>query len=336
MALLLTVATGAWAQDPDPIDLTPSADGTVWTLSTMPEYDVELEVTYYTDEEVAEMEEAAAYTEGVELTPSADGKTWTLAAMPGFDVELEVTYYDELIDNADNNTLLESLDGQTTDIYLDRTLGTEKWYTLCLPFSVDLTADGPLKGLMAKTLSSVVNDGTKLTVTFSEAVTAIEAGKPYIVRLPEDATIDIVDPLFEGVTISKTLHDVEVAGATFKGTYAPVVLPKPDTKKLFLQNNMLYYPWTDDATINAFRAYIVLDMDVPTTAGAPNIVLNFDDDTATGITNTDFTDKDSSDSYNSCSKDNAWYDLQGRKTAKGQQPKAKGVYIHNGRKEVVR
>ena len=36
MALLLTVATGAWAQDPDPIDLTPSADGTVWTLSTMP------------------------------------------------------------------------------------------------------------------------------------------------------------------------------------------------------------------------------------------------------------------------------------------------------------
>ena len=30
------------------IDLTPNADGTEWTLSTMPEYDVELEVTYYT------------------------------------------------------------------------------------------------------------------------------------------------------------------------------------------------------------------------------------------------------------------------------------------------
>ena len=55
MALLLTLATGAWAQDPDPIDLTPSADGTVWTLSTMPEYDVELEVTYYTDAELDQM-----------------------------------------------------------------------------------------------------------------------------------------------------------------------------------------------------------------------------------------------------------------------------------------
>ena len=28
MALLLTLAAGAWAQDPYPIDLTPSADGT--------------------------------------------------------------------------------------------------------------------------------------------------------------------------------------------------------------------------------------------------------------------------------------------------------------------
>ena len=36
MALLLTVATGAWAQDPDPISLTSSANGTVWTLSSMP------------------------------------------------------------------------------------------------------------------------------------------------------------------------------------------------------------------------------------------------------------------------------------------------------------
>ena len=47
MALLLTAATGAWAQDPDPIDLTSSANGTVWTLSSMPEYNVELELEYY-------------------------------------------------------------------------------------------------------------------------------------------------------------------------------------------------------------------------------------------------------------------------------------------------
>ena len=64
MALLLTVAVGARAQstDPDPIDLTPNADRTEWTLAEMPEYDVELEVTYYTDAELEQMaaDQAAA------------------------------------------------------------------------------------------------------------------------------------------------------------------------------------------------------------------------------------------------------------------------------------
>ena len=107
MALLLTVAVGARAQstDPDPIDLTPNADGTEWTLASMPEYDVELEVTYYTDDEVAEMEEAA-YADGVELTKNADG-SWTLAAMPAFDVELEVVYKTDL-------TLTVSIEGWTS------------------------------------------------------------------------------------------------------------------------------------------------------------------------------------------------------------------------------
>ena len=40
---------------PDYINLTPNADGTEWTLASMPAYDVELEVTYYTDAELAEL-----------------------------------------------------------------------------------------------------------------------------------------------------------------------------------------------------------------------------------------------------------------------------------------
>ena len=45
LVLLMTAATGTWAQDP--INLTPNADGTEWTLAEMPGYDVELEVEYY-------------------------------------------------------------------------------------------------------------------------------------------------------------------------------------------------------------------------------------------------------------------------------------------------
>ena len=48
LALLVAATTGAWAQgsDPDPIELT-STDGKTWTLASMPDYDVELEVEYY-------------------------------------------------------------------------------------------------------------------------------------------------------------------------------------------------------------------------------------------------------------------------------------------------
>lgn len=106
MALLLTVATGAWAQDPDPIDLTPSADGTVWTLSTLPEYDVELEVTYYTDAELDQMaadEVIAKITAIGTVTYTPESKALIDAARTAYDAltaaqQALVTNYSTLTD----------------------------------------------------------------------------------------------------------------------------------------------------------------------------------------------------------------------------------------------
>ncbi len=106
MALLLTVATGAWAQDPDPIDLTPSADRTVWTLSTMPEYDVELEVTYYTDAELDQMaadEVIAKITAIGTVTYTPESKALIDAARTAYDAlnaaqQALVTNYSTLTD----------------------------------------------------------------------------------------------------------------------------------------------------------------------------------------------------------------------------------------------
>ena len=266
---------------------------------------------------------AAAAAEPTEwdLT-SQDGKQWTLASMPGFDVELEVEYYDELMDGDedDNTALLASLNGQTTDIYLDRTLEKEKWYTLCLPFAVNLTAEGPLKGVTAKTLSKVENDGTTVTVTFGEAVTSLAAGTPYIVRLPEGAAENLIDPLFKGAAISNELQNVAVTGGTFKGTYARVDWNAPNTKVLFLQNNKFLYP-DPSAHVNAFRAYIELEKDVPVSAGA-KIILDFGDD-ASGIETVDAD----------AQQDGIWYTLQG--IPLDSKPTEKGIYILNGRKVAI-
>ena len=196
MALLLTVATGAWAQDPDPIDLTPSADGTVWTLPDgMPAYDVELEVTYYTDEELAEMEEAA-YTEGVELTDNGDG-TWTLASSPSFDIELEVEYETDLALNEvdDNTEKLTEWNGYEADVTLTRTLSAGSWNTFAAPFSTAIP-----DGWTVTELTSTSISGETIYLNFEDAQT-IEAGKPYLVKVAADA--DLSAEAFAGTIVSK-------------------------------------------------------------------------------------------------------------------------------------
>lgn len=86
---LLTLAsmvcmTCVWAQDADEVAVT-QASATEWQLM-MPASNVELQIEYYTDEEI--------YSEGVDLLDNGDG-TWTLSSMPAFDIELQVSYDDE-------------------------------------------------------------------------------------------------------------------------------------------------------------------------------------------------------------------------------------------------
>ena len=323
MALLLTVATGAWAQDPDPIDLTPSADGTVWTLSTMPEYDVELEVTYYTDEEVAEMEEAA-YTAGVDLTPSADGKTWTLAATPAFDIELEVEYETELAlsETTDNSAALTEWDGYEADVTLTRTLAAGSWNTFAAPFSTVIPEGWTVKELTSATLA----DGT-LTLNFANAA-SIEAGKPYLVKVA--ANTDLSTAPFTGAIVSKDAQPFTSTDVDFIPTLGATTIPDGDTKAvLFLAaGNTLLNPSALPADIKGFRAYFQLKGETASLARAFSI--DFGDGETTGITSIGQLDNLQSDD---------WYDLSGRKLSNGQlsnRQMKKGVYIQNGKKVIIK
>ena len=338
MALLLTVATGAWAQDPDPIDLTPSADGTVWTLSTMPEYDVELEVTYYTDEEVAEMEEAA-YTEGVELTPSADGKTWTLASTPAFDVELEVEYETELAlsETTDNSATLAEWNGCEADVTLTRTLTAGMWNTLAVPFDISAANFATLQNLLTtlggsivvKQLGSSEFDAGTLTLNFTNA-TSIEAGKPYLVKVSSSvnlatlpatlAALSLANP-FAGVTISKTLVPTETTYADFIPTLGKTKVTGDTKEILFIgSGNTLLYPTELPGYLNGFRGYFRLKGDA---AAASSFSLNLGEET-TGIKSIENGQLtiDNSEVYN----------LAGQRVA---QP-TKGLYIVNGKKVVIK
>jgi hypothetical protein len=275
--------------------------------------------------------------------------TLTASVLSGFAAETTLQPCLALADASDNNAAITAHAGQTLAVALSsRTLYKDgSWNTLCLPFAVDLTASGTLSGdnvqaMTLNTTSSNFADGT-LTLNFTAAET-IPAGTPFIIKWDKPANYvaytgqnaatcsDLVSPVFQGVTIDAENRDATVTGVlTFTGTYAPVTTPDDgDNTKLYLgAANKLYYP-TKDMTIGCQRAYFQLLGDL--TAGDPAsqvraFALNFGDDEATGIISVH-------DSGFTVNASDAWYTLDGRRL--DGQPTAKGLYIHGGKKVIVK
>ena len=140
---------------------------------------------------------------------------------------------------------------------------------------------------------------------------------------------NIINPTFSNVIIDATTRNVDFAGGTFMGNYAPLEITDANRKSIVLlaAGNKLGYAKTD-RTLGAFRAYF----DIPSVAGAPAInsyELNFgedNDENTTGIieVNTNNT--------NLMNKAEGVFDLQGRKVANP----SKGLYIVNGRKVIIK
>ncbi len=200
------------------------------------------------------------------------------------------------------------------------------WNTLSLPFDVTL-ADSPLKDAVVRTLeSSSFSEGT-LTLNFSEPVSKMESGKPYLVRFTTTGE-DIKDPTFLGVKITDAeLHDVVTPCVHFKGNYAPVGFTSGSDHVLYVgADNQLYYP-NARFSINPFRAYFwLVGLSAGDVQGA--IQLNFDDEgETTDLSRTSYL-------VPRTSNDDAWYSLDGRKLQ--GVPTQKGLYIHNGKKVVIK
>ena len=250
---------------------------------------------------------------------------------------LVVYTLEDMQEGSMNDELLEELDGSIVNLQLaDRVLYKDgTWNTICLPFAMDEAqiADSPLAEADIRTLNSVTQEGTLVTLNFTAEgdITTIEAGKPYIIKWAAGGE-NAVSPLFKDVTIENVSNPIEctVTGAetdasiTFKGTYDLYEFYEDDASILFIgEGNKLNYPLAG-AKIGACRGYFQLSgisAADDEENGAKQFVLNFGDD-ATAIA--------------TISKQNAegnWYDISGRKVSKLNQ---KGIYVTEGRKVTVK
>ena len=239
-----------------------------------------------------------------------------------------------LLDHSSNYYVINTYNGEANQNYTlaGRTLYKDgDWNTLCLPFNVTL-AGSPLEGATLMELD--IDAGTYEHVTGLDngilylnfkAATAIEAGKPYIIKWNNTAG-NIQNPVFTGVTIdnddSQMNWTTKEGNVTFKSTYSSVTFDSEDKSVLFLgDNNTLYYPEAG-ATIGAFRSYFQLD----SPAAVKEFRLSFgEEDEVNGV-----SEVNASLEVN----DNSWYTLDGRKLQ--VKPTKRGMYINNGRKIVIK
>ena len=262
------------------------------------------------------------YTDGTSLYDSTT-ETATLAAISGQTLQPCLA----LADAADNTAAIAAQAGKTLAVALSgRTLYKDgDWNTLCLPFDVSTTS-GPLAGdnVVAMTLNTSESNltGSTLTLNF-EAATTIPAGTPFIIKwaTKETPATNLVSPVFTGVTIDNTMRNADFTGGTFKGTYSPIVWDTENKSILFVgTNNTLYWP-TAGGHVNACRAYFDLG-----TYEAREFVMNFDgENEVTSLPQP--LQKEGSQA-------DAWYTLDGRKL--NGKPITKGLYIHNGKKVIIK
>ena len=271
MALLLTVATGAWAQDPDPIDLTPSADGTVWTLSTMPEYDVELEVTYYTDAELDQMaadEVIAKITAIGTVTYTPESKALIDAARTAYDAltaaqQALVTNYSTLTDAETTYATAEET-AYTEGVELTKNPdGT--WSLAATPaFDVELEVEYETELALSETTDNSAAltewDGYEADVTLTRTLAAGSYNTfaaPFSTAIPDGWTV-------------KELSSATFADGTLTlnfATAASIVAGKPYLVKVAANTDLSTAPFTGAIVSKDAQPFTSTDVDFIPTLG---------------------------------------------------------------------
>ena len=275
MALLLTLATGAWAQDPDPIDLTPSADGTVWTLSTMPEYDVELEVTYYTDAELDQMaadEVIAKITAIGTVTYTPESKALIDAARTAYDAltaaqQALVTNYSTLTDAETTYATAEET-AYTEGVELTKNPdGT--WSLAATPaFDVELEVEYETALALSETTDNSAAltewDGYEADVTLTRTLVAGSWNTfavPFATAIPEGWTV-------------KELNSATFADGTLTLNFAnaaSIEAGKPYLVKVAANTDLSTAPFTGAIVSKDAQPFTSTDVDFIPTLGATTI-----------------------------------------------------------------
>lgn len=177
----------------------------------------------------------------------------------------------------DNESRISSNDGLNCNVRLkNRILYKDgRWNLLCLPFAVTSLTETPLEGAEVRTMatSSTYANGT-LSLHFTDALTAMEAGKPYLVRWSSGDSV--TDPVFSDVTISDGVSNIESGdnNIRFVGNFTNTYLVANTTAYLYIDaDGQLHYPYGTDYDLYALRSHFEITLDNGVQVGTCNVNL---------------------------------------------------------------
>ena len=264
----------------------------------------------------------------------------TKFTMPKKDIAVTVNLTKNVLELAEDGDNAEKISsaasgGKVYEIALSgRTIFKDGcWNTLCLPFSLSESdiLGSPLAGCTLMELDaagSALDETGILTLKFVPA-DHIEAGKPYIIQWSKaadyttDGTHDVQSPRFEGVTVSAAeAGEVTFSGGSFAGQFSKIDVKDEDANKIILLagGDQLGYA-SAGSVLHACRAHFYIPV------GGSNVKayqLDF------GGGETSIVKIKERSAYSEA----GWYDISGRRL--DGETNVKGIYIHGGRKVVVK
>lgn len=247
-------------------------------------------------------------------------KCTSLKSNPGWEkVEQEITSIDFIGEYQAVNTesRFDIAASTGSKVSYDRTFTKDQPCTICLPFA--LTAEELAKVGKAYTLSAV--NGSTATATFTP-VQEIKAYTPYL--LIPSATDKLLEEIAETKDITAVPADAKTSvsgGYSFVGTLQAKESVKTADMEVygFSANEGKFVRVGENASIDAFRAYIAVPTPALSTAASRSIDIDFGG--TTGIN--EIQNAQSSSAA-------AIYDVTGKRVGKNY----KGVVICNGKKMI--
>ena len=234
-----------------------------------------------------------------------------------------------LDEDADNSEVIKEYNGLWVNINTKRTLQKDKWNTFCVPFNIPSTLSlFNSQYFTVKEYDKV--DGNKM---YLKTATEIKAGQPYLIKPKVIAwsgpytfdrtksleyTIKALDTNNPGKTTSVGDGDF-----TFVGTYSPKTFTEDEAKKalILISDGTLVNPTA--TTMGGMRAYFTYSGESGESV-APRVVI---DGVETALTEVVGSEEVS---------DGRIYNLRGMYVGHDASKLAKGVYIMNGKKIVLK